>query len=560
MIEDFRTLDVSASFSADVCLVGAGAAGIVLALELSKAGLRVLMLESGDVRPKASDQVHNEGEIAGQPFTGLISGRVRALGGATRLWFGQCIRLEQIDLTQRNWVSYSGWPISMADLGPWYERAEQFFHLEGERYDDQIYRNFGLSPPAWPDGELCTHFTIYTPRIDLGHLFYRELKENPRIRLLVNANVLEVTTAGGGVTCTGVRVASLDGKMGFANAPAVVLCCGGIENARLLLLSRSEKRDGLGNDRNLVGRFLQDHPNATTANVYPADMRSLHALFSLQYKGALRYFPKFPLHPRKQQAEQCLNCTSHLVFEQDEDSGLAACREIYRAVRRKQRPSQMSQRLRKIAGDLPSVLHAGSTFLLKGKSPMGRPTGVRLQCHTEQQPDPESRITLSSDMDMLGMPRARVHWKVNETERTAMRIMTRSMKCELARLGLAEMQIDPWLEDDAADWRNRIADSYHHIGATRMASHHGNGVVDSNCQVFGTSGLFVAGSSVFPTSGYANPTLTIVALSLRLAHHIREMMPYKSGTAGPAFTVSSDSGLKKEIPGKKSAKTRRYCL
>ena len=166
-----------------------------------------------------------------------------------------------------------------------------------------------------------------------------------------------------------------------------------------------------------------------------------------------------------------------------------------------------------------------SSFLLKGKSPLGKPTGVRLQCHTEQQPDPESRITLSDSTDILGMPKARVHWKVNEAERTAMRIATQSMKCELARLGLAELQIDPWLEDDKADWRSHIADSYHHIGATRMASNQANGVVDGNCQVFGTRGLFVAGSSVFPTSGYANPTLTIVALSLRLANHIRETMP-----------------------------------
>ncbi len=292
MIEDFRAVDTSVPLSADVCVVGAGAAGIALAIELSKAGLNVLMLESGDVRPQNSDQALNEGEIAGQQFTGLTSGRVRAFGGATRLWFGQCIRLEEIDLGERDWVPYSGWPISMTELAPWYQHAERFFRLEGEPYDEQIYRNLGMSPPAWRGGELCTHFTIYTPRVNLGNLFYRYIKESARIRLIVKANVLEVTTEAAGTICTGLRVASLDGKSARVNAPAVVLCGGGIENARLLLLSRSQKRDGLGNDRDLVGRFLQDHPNATTANVYPTDMRSLHALFSLQYKGDIRYFPE----------------------------------------------------------------------------------------------------------------------------------------------------------------------------------------------------------------------------------------------------------------------------
>ena len=198
MIEDFREVDVSVPLSADVCVVGAGAAGIALAIELSKANLNVLILESGDVRPQKSDQVLNEGEIAGQQFTGLTSGRVRAFGGSTRLWFGQCIRLEDIDLEERDWVPYSGWPISMTELAPWYQHAERFFRLEGEPYDEQVYRNFGMSPPAWSDGELCTHFTIYTPNVDLGDLFYRYVKESARIRLIVKANVLEVTTEGCG--------------------------------------------------------------------------------------------------------------------------------------------------------------------------------------------------------------------------------------------------------------------------------------------------------------------------------------------------------------------------
>jgi choline dehydrogenase-like flavoprotein len=508
-----------------VCIVGAGAAGIVLALELCKAGREVLMLESGDVRPESSNQALNEGEIAGETFTGLTSGRVRALGGATRLWFGQCMRLDQIDLRRREWVPHSGWPISMADLAPWYERAEQFFRLEGQHYEDQVYRDLGMSPPAWRDGSLCTHFSIYTPRIDLGRLFYREIKQNSRLRLLLNANALEVTATADGRMCKGVRVASLEGKRAFVDAPIVVLCCGGIENARLLLLSRSQKREGLGNDRNLVGRFLQDHPNAKTADVYPADMRGFHKLFSLQYKPPVRYFPKFSVHPQKQQEEGSLNCTAHLVFERDEDSGLAASREIYRALLRNQRPSQMGRNLWRIARDLPSVLHSGSIFFLRRKTPLGRPSVVRLQCHSEQQPDPESRVTLSKDTDILGIPKARVNWKVSEGERTTMRLMTQSMQCELRRLGLADMHIDPWLTDDEADWKSHMADSFHHIGATRMSVNECNGVVDENCQVFGTRGLFVAGSSVFPTSGYANPTLTIVALSLRLAAHLRDNSP-----------------------------------
>ena len=187
----------------------------------------------------------------------------------------------------------------------------------------------------------------------------------------------------------------------------------------------------------------------------------------------------------------------------------------------------LRRKLLRIAADFPTVLRSASTFLLKGKSPLGKPTRVRLQCHTEQQPDRESRVTLSDETDLLGLPKARVHWKVNEAERTTMRAITQSMRDELHRLGLAQVEIDPWLQNDAQDWKSRMADSYHHIGTTRMATDQNSGVVDDNCQVFGTQGLYVAGSSVFPTSGYANPTLTIVALSLRLASHIREVLQDK---------------------------------
>lgn len=532
MIEDFRTVDVSVPIAGDVCIVGAGAAGIVLALELSKAGLRVILLESGDALPNDSDQILNEGEITGDPFTGLTEGRIRGFGGATRRWFGQCIRFDSIDLEQRDWVPYSGWPISPDELDVWYPGAERFFHIEGESYDDHLYRKVGKAPPLWREEELRAHFTVYTPRINLGALHHRDVKDDPRILLLLKANALEVTTSAGGMVCTGVRVGSLDGKLGQVHAPVVVLSSGGIENARLLLLSRSHKKKGLGNDRDLVGRFLQDHPNAKTANVYPTNTRALHALFALQYRGSSRYFPKFCLDSRKQEAERCLNCTTHLVFEQAEASGLAACREIYRAWRRDLPIPDLGSKLLRIAKDLPSVLQSSAIFFLLGKSPLGKPVSVRLQCHLEQQPDPESRVTLSQEKDLLGIPKARVHWKVNEAERATMRIATKTMRDELSRLGLAQVEMDQWLADDEADWKSHITDSYHHIGTTRMGVDENHGVVDENCEVFGTQGLFVAGSSVFPTSGYANPTLTIVALSLRLAHHIAE-------TLAVSHTVSS---------------------
>jgi choline dehydrogenase-like flavoprotein len=521
MIHDLLTLEDGVRFEADVCLVGAGAAGITLALELAEHDFSVVLLESGGMKPEKADQELNDGEVAGLFYSGLTQGRTRALGGATKLWFGQCIRFDSIDFEKRSWVPYSGWPITAADLSPWYDRAEHMFSIHGERYDEEVYKKVGTSAPAWDRDSIRTHFTIYSPNLDLGGLYSRRLTQSDRVQVLLHANVIEIETNASGREARAVQVQTMSGNRARVRAKAVVLCGGGIENARLLLLSNGVKPCGLGNENDLVGRFLQDHPNGFTATLETTDTRALNELFALQYQGALRYFPKFPLGLAVQRDAQVLNCTSHLVFEYAEESGIAALKEIYRAFRRRQLPSNFLQHLKRVAMNLPEVARAAAHRYLRGKSPLGTPRQILLQCHTEQAPDPSSRVTLSASRDPLGLRRGQVDWRLNQSERNTVQVMTKVMGTELKRLGLAEVTPEPWLSDSGNGWKSRLSDCFHHIGTTRMSDSPATGVVDRNCEVFGVRGLYVAGSSVFPTSGYANPTLTIVAMSMRLADHLR---------------------------------------
>jgi choline dehydrogenase-like flavoprotein len=187
MIRDLRTVEDGTEFQADVCLVGGGAAGITLAHELSDSQLSVIVLESGGIRPECDDQELNAGEVSGLAFQGLTEGRARALGGTTKLWFGQCIRLDSIDFEQRPWVSHSGWPIAAAELEEWYLRAEQFFQIHGQVYDGRVYRKLGVPMPAWNSDQLRTHFTIYSPVLDLGRLYKRELGKSARVQVFLHA-------------------------------------------------------------------------------------------------------------------------------------------------------------------------------------------------------------------------------------------------------------------------------------------------------------------------------------------------------------------------------------
>jgi choline dehydrogenase-like flavoprotein len=210
-----------------------------------------------------------------------------------------------------------------------------------------------------------------------------------------------------------------------------------------------------------------------------------------------------------------------LVFEYADDSGIASLKQIYRSLSRRKLPPNLLIHLKCLALHLPEVARATSRRYFLGKSPLGKPRRILLQCHTEQQPDPDSRVTLSPNRDALGLFRGKVDWRLNHSERHSVRVMTAAMGGELKRLGLAQLKPEPWLNEPGDDWKNKLSDCFHHIGTTRMSDSPATGVVDRNCEVFGVRRLYVAGSSVFPTSGYANPTLTIVAMAMRLASHLK---------------------------------------
>ena len=196
-------------------------------------------------------------------------------------------------------------------------------------------------------------------------------------------------------------------------------------------------------------------------------------------------------------------------------------------MRRRQLPPNLLRNLGAMLIDLPETLRAAKRFFIDHKSPLGSPRRIRFQCHLEQEPDPESRVELADTTDALGIPQVRLTWKINEGERRTIRALTMAVGEEMARLGLGTLELDPWLEERNPAWGNHLRDAFHHAGTTRMGLTPEAGVVDRNCEVFGVRGLYAAGGSVFPTSGYGNPTLTIVALSLRLADHLLETLPQR---------------------------------
>lgn len=527
MISDLRGLPDGTHLHADVCVVGAGPVGIAVARELIGSGRSVLLLETGGVDPDPAADALNDGEVVGLPLPTLHDGRTRALGGATKLWPGQCIRLDPEDLAEREWVPHSGWPITPAELVPYYERAGEWFRMPREAFDEQAWRRFGTTPPPFRPGTLVPRSSMYTPVPDSGTHYRAELEAAADVRVLLHATATRVHTGPDGVT--GVTVREVGGRSAHVDAGAVVLCGGGVENARLLLAS------DVGNAHDQVGRWFSEHP-VLWVDLDVDDPVRLQEFFGLHGRGAIRYLPKVRLAPEVQREQRTLSAVADLIWEHRETEGLSAARELSSALQGRRRPRLGPGGLRRAAGELGPVARAGFRRFALGRPSAGPLERARLKILFEQAPNPDSRVTLSTATDALGVPKARVDWRLTEADRRTAQVWTGLLDTEFRRLGMARLRSIGGLGDldrlSGPDWTAGYEEACHHMGTTRMSTDPRTGVVDADGQVHGVPGLYASGSSVFPTGGYANPTLTIVALALRLADHLKQTPVRASRPAG----------------------------
>ena len=526
MIQDFNEFNDGTCVTADVCIIGAGAAGITIAKEFLGTHQKVVILEGGGFNPEEDSQKLFESEVVGLPHASIHDGRVRVLGGTTTLWGGQALRFEDFQFKERSWVPHSGWPISRETLDPYYERAERVLQIDAHIPYRELCASFRIEPPAFDPNQLYMECSRWSPKPDFGKTYRDELKNAPNISVLLHANATAIVTNQTAQAVENVEFKTLTGKKGSAKARHYVICCGGIETARLLLASNRVEPNGVGNQNDLVGRYFLEHIHINYGSLLTKNRGHLQNLFESFFVKGLKYAPLVTLTQRMQVEKQLLSIHGMVIFDPAPNSGITALKKLYRAMIG--RSFSNVTELRRLTGR--TLANPGEMIRLayrlhvqkRAGTPKRGPILFGAQC--EMAPNPNSRVLLSEARDHLGMPRVKLDWRLGELERRTLSEFVKTLASEFERLGIASFDLKQvaFLEDPAS-WVEKAHDSAHNMGTARM---HGNpqlGVVDDQCRVHGKANLFIGSSAVFPTCSRSNPTLTIMALCVRIADRLKEI-------------------------------------
>jgi choline dehydrogenase-like flavoprotein len=496
MLISTSELEPGSRLEGDVVIAGAGMAGIVLARQLGDAGLDVVVLESGEQESNSRIQALYAGKMTlGAPGCEsrnlddyLGASRVRRFGGSGNVWGGKCAPLDPIDFEKRDWIPHSGWPVTRDQMQSYYDRACNVLGLglfgpEPRSVlgrEDPVFKEtskvFGLSPRRY--SPVTGAFGSEYPK------FKQAAAEHARVRIYLNANVTAVRLRKNGESVEELTVRELDGREHTARAQLYILSMGGIENVRLMLASDDVHRTGIGNHSDWLGRAFQGHTTVSQNHT------------------------SVSLHCEQQDLA---------MFNNQDLKNPHAVLNTTGSAQRKGRNTNFTATLAGPINNAPSTTDAVVTVARRlARADARSLRGVYFM--TEHTPNRDSRLTLVRDeLDALGLPRIRLDMRYNELEIDSLERSIRMLAAELGRAGAGRLQ---W-----SGRRDRIvammgSPSRHHMGATRMSVSPRDGVVDEQCRVHGVGNLYVAGCSVFPTSGIANPTLTLLALAYRMGDHL----------------------------------------
>jgi choline dehydrogenase-like flavoprotein len=518
-----EALAAAASSEWDLIVVGAGAVGLMLAVSQARAHKRVLLLESGAAENDDAGTL-NEIVMSGRPHLGATHGRARTLGGTTTLWGGQLTRFGPYDFDTREIMPDCNWPLRYEEVEGYYATAAGMLDLDMACLTDAAVQS-RIRANKTKDAAGCeVFFTRWLRESNLARWFGRDLQDLPNLGVATQCHATEVLSGADGSQITGVRAVSRDGSRLDLQARNVALACGTIEISRLLLLT-GRKNPHLTWARNAnIGKYFQDHLDLVIGQIELKDKRAFADLFENVIIQGHKYQPKIKMRTTVLRELGCLNIACTVRFDSAIGEDIQLLKQFFKSVlsgSRVDKPLQSVKRMFRLGHVwLPLMWR----YVRHRRILAMADRGISVIAHCEQRPLKESQITLDADRtDRFGDPLGKLQWAVDEPLQVrSLQQFGEQLRGYLRGGCDAELKLDQAIVQGDRMVLNRATDSYHQCGGARMASSESEGVVNSNCRVFGTKNLFVAGAAVFPSSSFANPTFTAMALACRLSGHLNE--------------------------------------
>jgi len=508
---DARQLENHSVIEGDICIIGSGAAGLSIAIEWINTPHKVILLEGGGFEYDDKVQELYNGKLTGQPYYPMKASRLHYFGGSSAHWGGMCSTFDNIDFEKRDWVDHSGWPITKKDLEPLYPRVHPILDLGPCEWDVKFWQKEmpGFVPLPVDDNVIWSKMWQYSAPTRFGKKYKDAIVNAGNVHLYTYANVVDINTVDNVSSVKQVTVKNYAGKEHTVKARYFILACCSIQNSRLLLASNKQAATGLGNDNDLVGRYFMEHPEIKSGELWLNHSDALEL-----YKTNPRARAELAISEKKQRELKVLNGTVSLLPLE---------------ISNKLVPNVVSWSQNDPRKSLDTFIKYGSNAYRKNLMDrfMSSSTHQAFGLYTriEQAPNPASRVTLMEEKDELGVPRATLNWALSAIDKKTVKTINTLIGQQVGVAGIGRVKLLDFLLDDTNHaMPNTTSGGWHHIGTTRMSDDPKTGVVDTNCKVFGTDNLFIAGSSCFPTAGAVNPTFTLVALSLRLSDYLKEKM------------------------------------
>ncbi|MFK5893267.1 MAG: GMC family oxidoreductase [Pseudomonadota bacterium] len=520
MIIDVNKLDSNATITSDICIMGGGVAGIVLANELKKHNKSIVIIESGDEVLNPETQSLYSGDVINDIYPNPEYSRLRMLGGSSNHWENNTSPLDKMDFEKREWVDNSGWPIQLSDLEDYYLKAGVYCGTKNDGYQTQTWAaRLNHEVLGSKRNILETGIAkVSTPPVRFFTEYGKALSEAENVKIYKNSNIVDIDYNSSSEKIEKVYFETSPGKRHTVDSKIFIMCFGGLENARMLLHFNQKNSNKIGNYYDNVGRYFMDHPVVRAGQLFPNDIErfSLYQGNDLETRVVLGYFKLSESTLKKNKLNNIrvplVANTNYIMSD-----GISSSHILGDALSAGELPDDFSSHITNILKDIDMIAEGVSRkkFDTKLFDKADEIYGYQLPIMLEQTPDRNNRIILGEKNDIYGIKKIVIDWKLKEADKAN---LWKSLEIIAQEFGAESLgRIRMLKERSIRIWRDQLGFGHHHMGTTRMSSDYKKGVVDKKHLVYSTKNLFIAGSSVFPTGGHVPPTLTIVAMSIRLA-------------------------------------------